>query len=248
MEKAWRKPDSALTDYDYFLRARTYIPADTHESLARARQIAEEGLARFPSSPALNPQMAWAFLKEQVDLGPFADCHEKFALVWKYANEADKTKSKSRRLEFFHHEFMAALYTLYAGDFDRSIVEAEATIERAPNEVGARSMLASYLSFAGRHEQAIEWASTALRQEHNAALAKFIKPNVAWVLYFAGRYDEALENIKGSETFAPDVAAVMYVRVGRVEEARAIIAVKPGSYFSTWAAASFASFDALRPG
>jgi hypothetical protein len=65
--------------------------------------------------------MADAFIKEQIDLGPFADCHEKFALAWKYANEADKTKSKSRRLEFAHHVVMAQLYTLYAGDFDRSL-------------------------------------------------------------------------------------------------------------------------------
>ena len=52
----------------------------------------------------------------------------------------------------------------------------------------------------------------------------FLKPNLAWTLYAAGRYDEAFETIKGSETAAPDWAAVMYVRVGRVDEARAIIA------------------------
>jgi adenylate cyclase len=224
VERAWRKPERDLTDYDYYLRGRGYFPADTHESLARARQIAEEGLARFPSSPALNLLMADAFVQEQTDLGPFADCHEKFALAWKYANEADKTKSKSRRLEFVHHFLMAKLYTLYAGDFDRSIEEAEAAIEMAPNEAGTRAMLATWLSFAGRHEQAIEWASTALRQEHNAAFAMFLKPNLAWALYNAGRYDEAFETIKGSETATPDWAAVMYVRVGRVEEARAIIA------------------------
>ena len=114
-ERAWRKPDRDLTDYDYFIRARGYLPADTHESLARARQVAEEGLARFPNSPALNRLMAITFIGEQTDLGPFADCHEKFALAWKYENEADKTKSKSRRLEFLHHMDMAKLYTLYAG-------------------------------------------------------------------------------------------------------------------------------------
>ena len=115
-ERAWRKPDSALTDYDYFLRALTYFPADTHESLARARQIAEEGLARFPNSPALNVIMADAFVQEQIDLGPFADCHEKFALAWKYANEADKTKSTSRRLELIPSlEYGAALYSVRRG-------------------------------------------------------------------------------------------------------------------------------------
>ena len=124
---------------------------------------------------------------------------------------------------------MSKLYTLYAGDFDRSIEEAEAAIEMGPNEANIRSGLASWLSMAGRHDQAIEWASTALRQEHNAASAMFLKANLAWVLYFAGRYEGALENIKGSETAAPDVAAVIYVRVGRVEEARAIIADKSQS-------------------
>ena len=52
----------------------------------------------------------------------------------------------------------------------------------------------------------------------------YLKPNLAWTLYSAGRYDEAFETIKGSETAAPDWAGVMYLRVGRVDEARAIIA------------------------
>ena len=231
-EKASRKPDRDLTDYDYWRRAAEHLLEDTRESLARTRQIAEEGLARFPSSPALNLLMAWTFIAEQTDLGPFADCHEKFALAWKYANEADKTRSKSRRQEFYHHFVMAFLYTLYAGDFDRSVVEAEAAIEMAPNEAGTRAALASYLSDAGRHEQAIEWASMALRLEHNAASAMYLHPNAAWTLYNAGRYDEAFEMIKGSEGFAPDYAAVMYLRVGRVDEARAIIAdwVKKGAF------------------
>jgi hypothetical protein len=52
----------------------------------------------------------------------------------------------------------------------------------------------------------------------------YLKVNLALTLYFAGRYDEALETIKGSEMLGPDVAAATYVRLGRVEEARAIIA------------------------
>jgi tetratricopeptide (TPR) repeat protein len=167
--------------------------------------------------------MAYTLVIEQTDLGPFADCHEKFALAWRYAKEADKTKSTSRRRELYRHWNMALLYTLYAGDFDRSIEEAEAAIEMAPNEVGMRSMLANWLSFAGRHDQAIEWASTALRQEHSAVLM-YLNVNLSWNLYFAGRYDEAFETIRGGEKLGPDVAAAIYVRVGRVDEARAIIA------------------------
>ena len=65
---------------------------------------------------------------------------------------------------------------------------------------------------------------SALRQEHNAAYAMFLKPNLAWTLYNVGRYGEALEAIKGNEMVAPDWAAAIYVRLGRLDEARAIIA------------------------
>jgi hypothetical protein len=94
----------------------------------------------------------------------------------------------------------------------------------APNEPLTRSALGTFLSQAGMHDQGIEWASAALRQEHNAAFARFYKPNLAWVLYLAERYDEASENMKGNEMVAPDVTAAAFAHLGRLEEARTIIA------------------------
>jgi len=231
-EKAWRKPDRELTDYDYGRRARPYSAQDTRDGFARARQIAEEGLTRFPDSSALNLVMANAYLMDELDLGPFADCHETFALAWKYASQADKAKSKSRWLAYQHHILMAKLYAMHARDFERSVGEAEAAVEMAPNEPGTRSSLSFLLSNAGRKDQAIEWASWALRQERNAAFNMFLKPNLAWTLYLAGRYEEAFDSIKGSETLFPDTTAAIYVRVGRVEEARAFIAdwLKRGAF------------------
>jgi adenylate cyclase len=81
MEKAWRKPDSDLTEVDYSFRVQSLLTTETHEGLARVWQVAEEGLARFPDSPALKLHMANALLLEQTDLGPLPDCHEKFALA-----------------------------------------------------------------------------------------------------------------------------------------------------------------------
>ncbi len=176
--------------------------------------------------------MANAYLMDQLDLGPFADCHQKFALSWTYASQAEKAKSKSRLLAFEHHALMAKLYAVYAGDFERSVAEAEAAVEMAPNEPTTRSSLSFFLSNAGRTAQAIEWASRALRQNHNAAFAMFLAPNLAWTLYLAGRYDEAFDAIKGSETLLPDTTAAIYVRAGRLEEARAIVAdwLKRGAF------------------
>jgi TolB-like protein len=224
LEKAWRKPDADLTDYDYSLRANSHYTPETREGLARVRQVAEEGLARFPDSPALNLHMANALLLEQIDLGPFADCHEKFALAWKYASAANKSKAMSRSVEFFGHVVMAKLYNLYAKDFDRSVEEAEAAMEIGPNSAVNRSALSTFLAVAGRTDRAIEWGSEALRLGHNAAFVRFLKPNFAWDLYVAGRYDEALETIKGNEMVTPDAAVAIYARLGRLGEAQSILA------------------------
>ena len=224
MEKAWRKQDRDLTEYDYFLRARSHYTPETREGLARVRQIAEEGLARFPDSPALNLQIANALQLEQLDFGPFPDCHEKFALAWKYASAANKSKSNSRLVEFFDHVVMAKVYNLHAKDFDRSVEEAEAAMEMAPNDAQNRSGLSTFLSAAGKIDLAIEWGTEALRQAHNAAFARYLKSNLAWDLYAAGRYDEALETIKGDEMASPDVAVAIYAHLGRLDEARSIVA------------------------
>ena len=178
VEKAWRKPERELTDYDYVKRTRPSMREDTRDGFARARQIAEEGLARFPNSPALNMVVANAYLMDQLDLGPFADCHDKFALAWGYANRADNAKSKSRWLAYGHHILMAKLHAMHAGDFERSVGEAQAAVEMAPNEALTRSALSFLLAHAGRTDQAIEWASQALRQQqqHGVEKTSFSRP------------------------------------------------------------------------
>jgi adenylate cyclase len=74
-ENAWRKPDRELTDFDYLLLAMTHIRQDSHDGFTQAEKILREGLARFPDSPALKLRLAFAYVSEQTDLGPFADCH-----------------------------------------------------------------------------------------------------------------------------------------------------------------------------
>ena len=61
---AWRKPESALTDYDYYLRSQTYFMRFTPDDNVRSRKLAEEGLARFPNSPLLKIRLAWTYMTE----------------------------------------------------------------------------------------------------------------------------------------------------------------------------------------
>jgi len=73
---------------------------------------------------------------------------------------------------------------------------------------------------------------TGARATAQLGVCRYYKANLAWVLYLAGRYGEAIENVKGSETVFPDITAAIYVRAGRVDEARATIAdwLKTGSF------------------
>ena len=47
-EAAWRKPESAFTDYDYYLRSQTYFLRYTPDDNLRARKILEEGTCALP--------------------------------------------------------------------------------------------------------------------------------------------------------------------------------------------------------
>jgi adenylate cyclase len=73
---AWRKPEAALTDYDYYLRSQTYFLRYTPDDNQRARKIAEEGLTRFPDSALLKIELAWTYMTEVDTFGPFENCHE----------------------------------------------------------------------------------------------------------------------------------------------------------------------------
>ena len=68
-EKAWRKPSRDLTDFDHVLRAMTHIRQDSREGYAQAYEILQEGLARFPDSPALKLRLAFATYRSNLISG-----------------------------------------------------------------------------------------------------------------------------------------------------------------------------------
>jgi adenylate cyclase len=66
---AWRKPESALTDYDYVLRSAIYTEKWTLDDNLRARKLLEEGLGRFPNSALLKVYLAWTYQFENEVFG-----------------------------------------------------------------------------------------------------------------------------------------------------------------------------------
>jgi adenylate cyclase len=218
---AWRKQESALTDYDWYLRSVTYFMRYTPDDNLRSRRIAEEGLKRFPDSPLLKNRLAWTYVAESDHYGPFESCRETIDIAYKLGREAEDAKNKSRFLIYQNLKLMAQVYSWH-GEMDRSVQQAEAAVAMSPYDAELRVRLADFIANAGKLDEAIEWNSWA--QAHDEQKNIGIKTTFAWVNYLAGRYDEAINYIKGLETAAPDIAAVSLAHAGRLDEARAIIA------------------------
>jgi adenylate cyclase len=218
---AWRKAESALTDYNYYLRSMTYYMRYTPDDNLRSRKIAEEGLARFPDSPLLKVRLAWTYVAENNIFGPLENCRAIADIAYKLGREAEEAKNKSRFLIYQNLKLMTHVYGWH-GELDRSVQQAEAAVAMSPYDAELRSSLAGFIANAGKLDEAIEWASWV--QAHDEQKNVDSKLNLAWANYLAGRAEEAVNFMKGVEKFAPDIAAAANAHAGRLDEARAIIA------------------------
>ena len=85
---------------------------------------------------------------------------------------------------------------------------------------------AEYLSFRGRHEEAIAEARTAVELD---PLSRILRTILAWTFYYARRYDEAIAQLEEALELDPNFApaefwlALAYERRGEGERARSIL-------------------------
>ena len=98
--EAWSKSAPSLEEYDYYLRGHQLFFRFNKEDNAKARQVWQEGLAKFPDSALLRTKMALTYCSghhrtERTD-DPWRDTE----LAWKLAKEAEAIPDKSR-LETF---------------------------------------------------------------------------------------------------------------------------------------------------
>jgi adenylate cyclase len=219
-EAAWRKPESALSVWDYALRSWSRM--DLFSGLAQARQIAKEGLARSPDSALLKIVLAWSYQSENNFFGPFENCRDTTEIAYKFGREADETKNKSPYEMFRTHDLMSHLEAYHGENFGSSVWHAEAAVEMSPNNVLLRANLISRLAQAGQMDKAMDWISWAMA--HDYKNHSELKINAAWTYYLAGRYEEALRALKGVEASNPWPITMIYANLGRMDEAKAAAA------------------------
>jgi Flp pilus assembly protein TadD len=159
----------------------------------------------------------------EVGYGWTADPRRDLHRAWNLASEAQAMENKPRLVTWLGHWAMAWLYQWYEEDFVRSVAEAEAAVQMVPYDAGSRADLAKYVGNAGNTDEAITWAKEALRLDPKGP--EYFRWNLGFALYLAGRPEDALTEFKkvSPPWRAPNLAAT-YARLGRIDEARAVIA------------------------
>jgi TolB-like protein/class 3 adenylate cyclase len=221
-QHAWAKAAPSLGEYDYYLRGHQLFMRFNAADELRAKQIWEEGLAKFPASSLLRTKLAFFYLRH-VMLGRSDNVQRDIETGWKLGTEAAALEHKSRFATWLNHWLMAFYFQLHGGDFERSVAEAEAAVQMVPYDAFVRGDLAALLANAGRTDQAIAWAQEATRRDPNMP-EDFTYGSLAWAYYLANRPREALAELERMRNPPELTQAAVYSRLGRLDEARAVIA------------------------
>jgi adenylate cyclase len=226
---AWQKSAPSLEEYDYYLRGHAVFFRFTKEDNIRAREIWAEGLARFTDSALLRVKICFTYevaLVNEWSEDPSGDVQR----AWRLATEARAIENKSSLATWLGHIVMSFLFQWHDGDFARSVVEAKAAADMVPNDARTIADMAGFLTNAGEVDEAIKWLERAIRLDPKGP--DWYHYNLSWAYYHAGRYEEALAAYKESKAGVTTNLAAVYIRLGRMDEARATIAellkVAPG--------------------
>jgi TolB-like protein/lipopolysaccharide biosynthesis regulator YciM len=235
--RIYAKSTNNLEAWSYVIKGFNVFMKFNKQDNAKARELFEKAIRLDPEY-----SMAWAWLSlnhaNEVRFGWSESPVDSL-------KRAKECLQKALALDDENSLAHAILGLSYLGkhQHDKAVAAGTRAISLDPNSTGGLACFSFILHHAGRFEEAIEQMKKAIRlgaRYHAYFLFKFVL-NYA----FLGRYDEAIAALNrfkercrkgefpmGSIAWAQTGFAVVYVELGRVEEARALVAeaqkVKPG--------------------
>jgi serine/threonine-protein kinase len=182
-----------------------------------------QGIDYFQKAIAKDPKYALAY-------AGLADCYD--ALAW-YSEQPPKNyypKAKEYALKALEideslaeaHTSLASVLTNFDWDWRGAEKNYQRAIELNPNYVTAHHWYARYLSWLGRHDEALEEAKRALELD---PFSLIVSTNLAVALYHARRYDDArdqaLYTLRMDESYAlaREVVGWCYEATGKYPKA-----------------------------
>jgi adenylate cyclase len=225
---AWSKPESELTEYDYYVRGHTHHMRFTEEEMPRAREIYLAGLKRFPDSPLLRIKVG---MTRYYDLyhRPREEVAAIVAEMKRLVAESARFLEASRRSRFeeYYFRWLSAFTDEAAGNFKACIADAKATVTLTPYDPWVRGTLIYTLAECGDPGEAIAWAKESIRRqpEGPSFWPDYYVYGLAWASYLAGQYDDCVKIIQGMEGGPSDILAACYIGLGQPQQARDTLAV-----------------------
>lgn len=174
--------------YDLLLQGRFHQQQEfTKEGIKKAIELFSQALVFDSNYAPANAALAAAY----VDLiyGSYIDPKQALPTAQAAAKKAlnlDESLADS-------HIVMARI-NLVLWDWDGAEREIKRALELGPNLAAVHTVYWLFLSGQGRHNQAI--AEAKLARDLSPPLALIYSANVGYALYFAGRYDQAIEQLK----------------------------------------------------
>jgi tetratricopeptide (TPR) repeat protein len=211
---------SRLSALHHSLKASQYMREFTKEGTEKARLESLAAIEADPTSPF--GYIGLSFVYFRMDNWGFSDIDKEETL--KLARELAEKALELDPNNYSAH-YARAYVHLNAGELDLAIARYEKAIELNPSATSVIATLSEALVYAGRATEAIELLHRAMRRDpHHPDWHKW---DLAWALWTNGDCDLALSALLGMAKI-PNMArrtlAVIYVCLGRQEEAEATIA------------------------
>jgi TolB-like protein len=233
--QAWGKGATTLEEYDYYLRGLEQYVKYTKEGVERSGEIWREGLAKFPSSPLLKVHVGWHHMVRVVICvsdDPPADVRKAGELT-RHVLANEHLSPLVARLA----NWLLSYVLVQEKDFDGALAAAEKTVALAPYDTFMRSRLMLVLLQAGRTDQALQWADQVAARD--PALGWSYNYGRGWAYLVLERFAEAAQALTQTEfNDAHLLLAIAYVRLGRLDDARAevgkMMKINPAITLQAW--------------
>jgi adenylate cyclase len=217
-ERVMRKGPENLDAYDYYLRGHNAWFRWTKEANAQAGSLHQKAMELDPRWALPYVGMVWVHVNN-----------------WRYGWSEDPEKSMKLALEMaqkanaldpddYQSHWALGFVYLYRREFDRAIAEYERALELNSNDADFLVEMAEALIFVGRSKEGIAQIKKAMRI--NPRYPEWHLWDLSWAYYETGMYKEALATLRKMNNPPNGVhrtAAAIYVRLDRLDEARAEI-------------------------
>ncbi len=192
------------------------------EDNSLARRIAEEAIAMCPENPEGYFVLGYIYFYDYM-LGNTKSPRE---TIEKATELAKKTLAMDDSMEGAH-TLLGWLY-ICKREYDKAVAEGERAMALDPSNHLALQAYASFLTFAGRPEEAFPLFQKAIRLSPFGPASEYV--NFGHALRMTGRFEEAVSAYKKAIQIAPDRVdshhnlAATYSMMGLEKEARAEVA------------------------